>query len=126
MSTDPNFDTTAEGNPRQRRRFNVPSTWIAEKTGYNRQGIYRMRMRGNRDKGPMPMERMERMEKAFGWSEADQFAAIREGRWIEEFERVVSEAYFDEKERPALRERRERAQAKNAAAREAARTKDGQ
>jgi hypothetical protein len=99
MSTDHDFDTTAEGNPRQRRRFAVPAPWIAEKTGYNRQGIYRMRMKGNRDKGPMPMERMNRMEKAFGWSKADQFTAISEGRWIEEFEKVVAEAYAKEQKR---------------------------
>jgi len=80
----------------QRRRFEVPSTWIADKTGYNRQGIYRMRMRGNRDKGPMPLERMNRMEKAFGWPQADQFAAISKGRWIEEFEKVVAKAYAAE------------------------------
>jgi hypothetical protein len=83
----------------ERRRWDVPAPWIAEKTGYNRQGIYRMRIRGNRDKGPMPMERMERMEKAFGWSKADQFAALSNGRWIEEFEKVVSAAYAAEQKR---------------------------
>lgn len=82
-----------DGTARQRRRFTVPSTWIADKTGYNRQGIWRMRMKGDRDKGPIPMERMARMEKAFGWSNADQFAAFQAGRWIDEFEKVVAAAY---------------------------------
>lgn len=98
MTTDnaPGADPMHTG---ERRRFDVPSTWIADKTGYNRQGIYRMRLKGNRDKGPMPMERMTRMEKAFGWSKADQYAALTKGRWIEEFEKVVAKAYAAEQKR---------------------------
>lgn len=91
--------THAGGEPRQRRRFEVPSTWIAEKTGYNRQGIWRIRMKGNRDKGPMPMERMTRMQEAFGWATADQYTAIEQGRWIDEFEKVVTAAYRAEQKR---------------------------
>lgn len=98
MTTDnaPGADPMHTG---ERRRFDVPSTWIADKTGYNRQGIYRMRLKGNRDKGPMPMERMTRMEKAFGWSKADQYAALTKGRWIEEFEKVVAKAYAAEQKK---------------------------
>lgn len=93
MSTDENL--TREGKPRQRHRFAVPSTWIAAKTGYSRTGIYRMRVAGDRDTS-INRDRMTRMEKAFGWSKEDQFAALDKGTWAAEFEKVVTAAYAEE------------------------------
>lgn len=99
----PNDDTTIdapkgftrEGTPRERERFKVPSTWIADKTGYSRTGVYRMRKEGNRDT-TLNLVRMDRMETVFGWKVEDQLAATRAGRWADEFENVVTAAYAKE------------------------------
>lgn len=86
---------TREGAPRQRHQFAVPSTWIAEKTGYGRTGIYRMRT--EHDTRPPTIARMQRMADALGWSRTDQMEAMDAGRWIEEFERVVLALYTAER-----------------------------
>lgn len=84
-------------NTRQRRQFDTPAEWIAQKMGYSRQGVYRLRVPGNRDTDPMlSQRRMDSVEKAFGWTRADQYVAISKGQWISEFERVVAEAYAKE------------------------------
>lgn len=85
---------TREGTPRQRHRFAVPSTWIAQKTGYGRTGIYRMRT--EHDTRPPTMSRMQRMADTLGWSRTDQMKAVEAGRWIEEFEAVVLKLYTAE------------------------------
>lgn len=91
----PEKGLTREGTPRQRQRFEVPSTWVAEKTGYSRTGIYRMRSEGNRD-ASLNLTRMERMEDVFGWAVEDQLVATRAGRWADEFEKVINAAYAEE------------------------------
>jgi len=85
---------TREGTPRKRHRFAVPSTWIAEKTGYGRTGIYRMRT--EHDTRPPTIARMKRMADTLGWSRTAQMEAMDAGRWIEEFERVVLDLYTKE------------------------------
>lgn len=86
---------TREGTPRERKRFDVSSQWIADKTGYSRTGVYRMREEGNRDT-TLNLVRMERMETVFGWKVEDQLEATRAGRWADEFENVVTAAYAKE------------------------------
>lgn len=84
---------TRDGNPRQRHRWEVSSGWIAQKTGYDRTGIYRMRT----DSRPPTLDRMERLQESLGWSKLDQMVAKDNGRWTEEFERVVLDLYRKEK-----------------------------
>lgn len=80
--------------PTRRTDKDVPSPWIAEKTGYSRQGIHRMRTEP--DSRPPTMARMKRLEDTLGWPQADQFAAHQEGRWIEAFETYVGKLYEKE------------------------------
>lgn len=88
--------TTREGNPRQRTKFDVPSTWVADKTGFSRTGIYRMRTEP--DTRPPSLPRMKQIQDTLDWPEADQLAAHRAGRWIAEFEAVILAAYKAEQE----------------------------
>lgn len=87
----PTKGLTRDGEPRKRMKFDVPSTWIAERTGFTRTGIYRMRT--EQDTRPPSLPRMQRMEDTLGWSRAAQLAALDAGKWIEEFERRVLDAY---------------------------------
>lgn len=89
---------TGDGKPRQRRRTAVTHEWVAARTGYSKSGIGRMRDKGNRD-AVINMERFNQMNIAFGWSVEDQITAAAAGRWADEFEKVIADAYAKENSR---------------------------
>lgn len=60
---------------------------VARRIGLTNGGVSRIR-RGNRNPSN---DRVQVIEKEYGWPIADQYAAIKSGSYAAEFERVINE-----------------------------------